>query len=117
MRKLEVTDPGHADLFNPMFQQLLENDKFLKERTNRSCIINPVDGLKYEIGMDENGVYIVESDENPDTVVMQRTKTLEESDTVSVMVDNSTYGVENADVNKAEENMKNGDILFEFINE
>ena len=65
--------------------------------------------------MDEKGVFITESEDNPDTVLMQRTKTLEESDTVTVTLNNNTYGVENADVNTAEANMKNGDILFELV--
>lgn len=30
MRKLEKSDPAHANLFNPLFQQLLENDECLK---------------------------------------------------------------------------------------
>lgn len=32
MRKLEVTDPAHADLFNAMFQQLLENDAYFSKQ-------------------------------------------------------------------------------------
>lgn len=31
MRKLTTSDPGHADTFNPLFQQLLENDEVLKD--------------------------------------------------------------------------------------
>lgn len=87
----------------------------LERQKHQSMITNTHNGLWYEIGMDENGVYIAESDENPDTVVMQRTKTLEESDTVSVMVNSVTYGVENAKVDTAEANMKDGDILFELV--
>lgn len=30
LRVLEVTDPGHADTFNPLFKQLVNNDAFLK---------------------------------------------------------------------------------------
>lgn len=81
----------------------------------QSMITNTYNGLWYQIGMDEKGVFITESEDNPDTVLMQRTKTLEESDTVTVTLNNNTYGVENADVNKAEAAMKNGDILFELV--
>lgn len=31
IRKLEVTDPAHADLFNPIHAQLLENEEYLKQ--------------------------------------------------------------------------------------
>lgn len=31
LRMLEATDPAHADIFNPMFLRLLENDAYLKE--------------------------------------------------------------------------------------
>lgn len=30
LRVLEVTDPGHADTFNPLFKKLVNNDAFLK---------------------------------------------------------------------------------------
>ncbi len=30
MRKMETTDPGHANVFNPLLEQLLNNDAFLK---------------------------------------------------------------------------------------
>lgn len=35
MRKLEVTDPAHADLFNAMFAQLLENDAYFKTQVDQ----------------------------------------------------------------------------------
>lgn len=41
LRKLEVSDPAHADLFNGLFQRLLTNDVFLK---------GMVEGLEQEIG-------------------------------------------------------------------
>lgn len=31
IRKLEKSDPAHANIFNPLFQQLLENDECLKK--------------------------------------------------------------------------------------
>ena len=31
IRKLEPTDPAHADLFNAMFQALINNGAFLKK--------------------------------------------------------------------------------------
>lgn len=33
MRKLETTDRGHADVFNELFQKLLDNDNYLKRET------------------------------------------------------------------------------------
>ncbi len=35
MRKLEVTDPAHANLFNAMFAKLLENDAYFKAQVNQ----------------------------------------------------------------------------------
>ena len=34
MRMLEPTDPAHANLLNPMIEQLLNNDVFLKAVAN-----------------------------------------------------------------------------------
>ena len=34
IRKLEKSDPAHANIFNPLFQQLLENDECLKKEKN-----------------------------------------------------------------------------------
>lgn len=93
--------------------RLLRQELYIQKY--QSMITNTYNGLWYQIGMDENGVFITESEDNPDTVLMQRTKTLEESDTVTVTLNNNTYGVENADVNTAEAAMKNGDILFELV--
>lgn len=33
MRKLQVDDPAHAELFNTLFAQLLENDEYLKSKS------------------------------------------------------------------------------------
>lgn len=102
-----------------VFTATKEDIRLLRQELNiqkyQSMITNTYNGLWYQIGMDEKGVFITESEDNPDTVLMQRTKTLEESDTVTVTLNNNTYGVENADVNKAEAAMKNGDILFELV--
>ena len=27
LRELKITDPGHADTFNPLFKQLINNDE------------------------------------------------------------------------------------------
>jgi|GEM_PF-7055266 len=34
LRRLEITDPGHADTFNPVFAQLINNEAFLKSLTD-----------------------------------------------------------------------------------
>lgn len=31
LRKLEITDPAHADTFNPLFERLVNNDAYLQE--------------------------------------------------------------------------------------
>lgn len=36
LRKLEPTDPAHADTFNPLFKQLINNDAYLKEYVDES---------------------------------------------------------------------------------
>ncbi|PIC72542.1 hypothetical protein [Sporosarcina sp. P17b] len=35
IRKLLTTDPSHADVFNPLFERLINNDVFLKTLTER----------------------------------------------------------------------------------
>ncbi|PIC80554.1 hypothetical protein CSV75_01820 [Sporosarcina sp. P18a] len=35
IRKLQTTDPSHADVFNPLFERLINNDVFLKSLTER----------------------------------------------------------------------------------
>lgn len=35
LRKLETTDPAHADLFNSMFSTLINNDAYLNEQNNK----------------------------------------------------------------------------------
>lgn len=40
IRKLEETDPAHANLFNEIFQQLINNEKYLKN--NKADTSNPV---------------------------------------------------------------------------
>lgn len=34
IEKLEPTTPGHADVFNAIFQQLINNDAFIKKWQN-----------------------------------------------------------------------------------
>lgn len=107
MRKLEVTDPAHADLFNGMFQQLLENDVYNNKKAEmESFIMNPVEGIRYQLGVDEQGVFLQEVVDG----VVYLTKTAEESDTVTVTMENTTYGVKNAS-DKAEK-VPEGGIVF-----
>lgn len=77
------------------------------------CIINSCNGLKYEIGMDENGVYLTESSDNPDIVVL-KTKRLESTDTVGATISNTTYGIENASNNT--ETVPEDGVVFSVIN-
>lgn len=74
--------------------QIKELETRVKDNGNL-CIINSFNGLKYEIGMDENGVYLAESSDNPDMIVL-KTKNLESTDTVAATIDKTTYGIENA---------------------
>lgn len=55
IRKLEKSDPAHANMFNPMFQQLLENDEALKH------IKDDVNENTYHFGV-EGGLLYIESD-------------------------------------------------------
>lgn len=41
MRKLETGDPGHADVFNVLLQQLINNDEFLKQNSGGISKITP----------------------------------------------------------------------------
>lgn len=47
MRKLEPTDPAHADVFNALLQQLINNDEFLKQNGGGITKLTPTgDDLK-----------------------------------------------------------------------
>lgn len=78
------------------------------------CIINNTDKLRYEIGIDEQGVYLMESDDNPDVMVL-KTKTLEETDTIAMTVDSTTYGIENASSNETDD-VPEGGVVFSVVN-
>ena len=68
MRKLETTDKAHADLFNGMFGQLLENEAYLKgnggiavmeediplEERREGCFYLKVIGTEAEEGGEES---------------------------------------------------------------
>lgn len=56
MRKLETTDPAHADVFNTLFQQLINNDAFLKVSSEGFGIINIAAkfGIKGGFQLDSN---------------------------------------------------------------
>lgn len=76
------------------------------------CIIHNATGIKYEIGMDSNGVYIVESEDNPDMVIL-KTKMLDATDTVAATIDSTTYGIKNA--SNGTENISEGDVVFSVV--
>lgn len=47
MRRLQTDDPGHADVFNALFQQLINNDEFLMNNSGGITKLTPTgDGLK-----------------------------------------------------------------------
>lgn len=111
MRKLEVTDPAHADLFNKMFQQLLENDEYNNRMAEEhTYVINPSEGKRYEIGVDEQGVFL--QDISPESVIYFL-KGLEAEDTIAVSIDHNTYGVENASNGTTE--VPEGGSVFSII--
>lgn len=39
IRKFEVTDPGHADIFNPVMQDLIDNLTYLRERIDQAVAV------------------------------------------------------------------------------
>lgn len=55
LRMLEKSDPAHANMFNPLFQQLLENDESIKH------IKDDKNSNTYHFGV-ENGLLYIESD-------------------------------------------------------
>lgn len=55
IRMLEKSDPAHANIFNPMFQQLLENNEAIKHMKDDS------NDNTYHFGV-ENGLLYIESD-------------------------------------------------------
>lgn len=56
IRMLEKSDPAHANIFNPMFQQLLENDEAIKHMKDDK------NANTYHFGV-ENGLLYLEADE------------------------------------------------------
>lgn len=44
LRKLETSDPGHADVFNPLFKLLINNDAFMKFMLDQNK--NNIDEIK-----------------------------------------------------------------------
>lgn len=55
MRMLEKSDPAHANTFNPLFKQLLENDESLKHMQDDK------NDNTYHFGV-ENGLLYLQSD-------------------------------------------------------
>lgn len=81
-------------------------------RGGNICLIRG-DGMRFEIGIDERGVFLEESDYYPDAVVL-KAKTLNDGDTVAVALGNNTYGVENA-ANSAMEDIPEGGVVFSVV--
>lgn len=57
MRRLETTDPAHADVFNALLQQLLNNDEFLMQNSGGISKIKPTgdaakDTAAYQAALD-----------------------------------------------------------------
>lgn len=57
MRKLETTDPAHADIFNALFQQLINNDTYLSERIGGEYINVKILGAKGDGKTDDSEVF------------------------------------------------------------
>lgn len=110
-----VIDPTVFVATKEDVRQLREKLEYLQKRLKNGnvILINQGDKLKYEIGMDEQGTYIMESDENPDAVVLE-TKTLEDTDTVAVTVDSTTYGVKNASSSLSDD-VPEGGVVFSVV--
>lgn len=45
IRKLEITDKGHADTFNPNYEKLYNNTVYLKKRVENIATEEDIDGL------------------------------------------------------------------------
>lgn len=55
MRKIETSDPVHADVMNPLFQQLIENDAAMEElvgkRIEKTMVSHVLDTENVEMVM------------------------------------------------------------------
>ncbi len=57
IRKLETSDPAHADTFNPLFEKLINNDAYLKEQQDK--LIEYTGPLSTErLSKDSNDIYV-----------------------------------------------------------
>ena len=57
MRRLQTDDPGHADVFNTLLQQLINNDEFLKQNSGGITKLTPTgdaakDTAAFQAGLD-----------------------------------------------------------------
>lgn len=57
MEMLEARDPAHAELFNDVFSQLLENDAYIADYTKVPTLVSS-DGIEYMLKKDAEGVYL-----------------------------------------------------------
>lgn len=56
MRKLETTDPAHADVFNALYAQLLENGEYLKQQLETQTVLASEKGAPGGVAeLDESG--------------------------------------------------------------
>lgn len=68
LRMLETTDPDHADVFNALFEQLINNDAFLKrmiELLLNSLTVGTTKEIKamLDAGEIEDGVIVIITDD------------------------------------------------------
>lgn len=57
LRKLETTDPAHADIFNALFQQLINNDTYLSNKIGGEYINVMILGAKADGKTDDSPIF------------------------------------------------------------
>lgn len=57
MKMIETTDRAHADLFNKVFAQFLENDAYMADQI-KAAMVHASDGNKYILKKDDEGIYL-----------------------------------------------------------
>ncbi|WP_301171018.1 hypothetical protein [Brevibacillus nitrificans] len=58
LRKLEITDPAHANVFNPLFERLINNDALLREQSARNAE-KLSNYKKTKSSKDANGIFTI----------------------------------------------------------
>lgn len=58
LRKLEITDPAHANVFNPLFERLINNDALLREQNARNAE-KLSNYKKSKSSKDANGIFTI----------------------------------------------------------